>query len=307
MKKVCEPDRFVQVTRKVSIVCMLSNLGLCVLKMVGGFLASSEALISDGINSAFDVISGFVVLIGARLSRRQADEEHPYGHERIESVTAIVLAMILFVTAVFLGSGTVADLVSGAYRSREIPGMFAMIVAVIAVAVKEILFWYTNGNARKINSVVLKAAAWDHRADVISTSGAFIGVLVSRLGFPEGDLLASILVCLFIIRTAYKVFREAVGQMVDRSCDEEMLAQLRKCILAVEGVLGIDMLQVRMFGNRYYVDLEIKEEGTVSLTEAHKVAEEVHDSIETEFPSVKHIMVHVNPTDEQNEGENNAV
>lgn len=295
MKKQESCDEFTRIAMRVSGVCMLVNAGLCLMKLAAGLLSSSKALVSDGINSAFDVVSGVIVIIGARLSRRNADTEHPYGHERFESVATVVLAVVLFVTAVFTGHTAIEDLTDGAYRTRELPGALSMAAALVSMAAKEILYWYTKGNAEKIGSLALKAEAWDHRADVIATAGALLGIMLTRYGVLQGDLFASLFVCLFIVRTAYKAFREAMGQMVDKSCGEKMLGDLRECVLSVEGVSGIDLLRVRMFGNKYYVDLEISEDGAIPLYQAHAVAEQVHDSIESRFPDVKHIMVHVNP------------
>lgn len=286
---------YTKTAMKVTNICILLNVLLCLIKMAGGFIADSTALVSDGINSAFDVVSGVIVIIGAAIAGKNPDKEHPYGHERFESVAAIVLAIILFVTAVFVGHTAIEDLSSGAYKNSEMPGKLSIIAALLSIAIKEVMFRFTRTAAEKINSVSLKAAAWDHRADVVSTAGALIGIMLSRYGFRAGDLLASLIVCLFILRTAYKVFREAIGQMTDKSCDDEFLKELRECILAVDGVLGIDVLQVRAFGNKYYVDLEIREDGDIRLTDAHKVAELVHDAIEKKYPVVKHIMIHVNP------------
>ena len=294
-------NEFLRVAIRVSVVCMICNALLCVVKAVGGFAAGSRALISDAVNSLFDVLSGLIVLIGAKLSRLESDSEHPYGHERYENVATIILAVILFVTAVFMGHTAIEDMVSGSYKTREVPGVLSVFSALISIITKEILFWYTMGNAKKVDSLALKAAAWDHRADVISTGGALIGIAATRFGFALGDLIASLIVCAFIIRTAYMVFRESIGQMVDRSCDESVLSEMRESIEAEEGVLKIDMLQVRTFGNRLYVDLEIAEDGNVTLRESHEVAERVHDMIEKKFPAVKHIMVHVNPAEEKKE------
>ena len=280
---------------KVTNTCIVCNLLLCLIKMAGGIAAHSDALISDGINSAFDVVSGIIIIVGARLAGKNPDKEHPYGHERFESVTTIVFSVILFVTGVFVGHTALEDLFSGAYKTAVMPGKLSIVAALISIAAKEVMFWYTKSAADRIDSVALRAAAWDHRADVVSTAGALIGIMVSRYGFPAADLIASLVVCLFIIRTAYKVFREAMEQMTDRSCDEEFLEELRGCILSVEGVLGIDLLHVRSFGNRYYVDLEIREDGQKSLAEAHRVAEKEHDAIEKKYPVIKHIMIHVNP------------
>lgn len=284
-----------QITMSVTNTCILCNVFLCVIKVIGGIAAHSSALISDGINSAFDVVSGVILIIGAKISGRNPDKEHPYGHERFECVATIILSIILFVTGVFVGHTAIEDLSSGAYKTRVLPGKWSIIAALLSMAVKELMYWYTKAAAERINSVSLKASAWDHRADVVSTAGALLGIMVSRYGFPAGDLIASLVVCLFIISTAYKVFREAIHQMTDTSCDDAFLQELREKILSIEGVTGIDLLQVRVFGNRYYVDLEISEDGEKSLSEAHKVAEQVHDTIEREYPIIKHIMIHVNP------------
>lgn len=289
---------YARIAMRAAAVCMAANFLLCLIKLSGGIIAGSGALVSDGINSAFDVVSGIIVIIGARLAAGNPDKEHPYGHERFESVATIVLSVVLLVTGVLVGQSAVDSLISGAYKERELPGTLSVIAALVSIAVKEIMFWYTKTTADKINSVSLRAAAWDNRADVISTAGALIGILVSRFGFPAADLIASLVVCAFIIRTAYKVFREAIGQMTDRSCDDGFLEELRGCILSVDGVLGIDVLQVRAFGNRYYVDVEIREDGQKTLAEAHETAERVHEAIEKQYPIVKHIMVHVNPDTE---------
>ena len=286
---------YLNIAMRVMNVCIICNIFLCLVKMFGGFIAGSNALISDGINSAFDVVSGVIVIVGTKIAGKNPDKEHPYGHERFESVAAIILTVVLFVTAVFVGHTAIEDLINESYKTDEIPGKLSILAALLSIAIKEVMFWYTKSAAEKINSVSLKAAAWDHRADVISTAGALTGIMFSRYGFPAGDLVASLIVCIFIIRTSYKVFREAIGQMTDRSCDDEFLQDLRKCILSVNGVLSIDLLQVRAFGNKYYVDLEIKEDGNISLSDAHKVAEQVHDAIEKQYPIVKHIMIHVNP------------
>ena len=287
---------------RVTNTCIICSLMLCLLKMTGGVLARSRALISDGINSAFDVVSGLIFIVGAKLAGKNPDKEHPYGHERFESVTTIVFAVVLFVTGVFVGHTALEDLFSEAYKTREMPGKLSILAALVSMAVKELMFWYTKAAADKIDSVALKAAAWDHRADVVSTAGALLGIMVTRWGFPAGDMIASLIVCLFIIRTAYMVFREALSQMTDRSCDDGFLEELRQCALSVRGVLGIDLLRVRRFGNRYYVDLEIREDGSVSLSEAHRVAEQVHDAIEKQYPVIKHIMIHVNPAENPSSG-----
>lgn len=295
MKKTEMPNEYRQAAMHVSIVVILCNIFLSILKTLAGLLAHSAALISDGINSIFDVISGGIVIFGAKASTKEADAEHPYGHERIESVASIVLAVVLFVTAVFIGHTALEDLMSGAYKEKAIPGILTIIAAIISIAVKEGMYWYTRKNAEKLHSLSMKAEALDCRADVISTLGTLVGIVAARCGFMVGDLLASLFVCFFIARTAYLVFKEAIEQMVDKSCDPKTEDAIRDTILSVNGVLCIDLLMIRVFGNRLYVDVEIAEDSATTLKTAHEVAEAVHDRIENSFPNVKHVMVHVNP------------
>lgn len=285
----------------VSRVVIVCNVLLSLLKTLTGLFAHSAALVSDGINSVFDVISGVIVIIGAKASSKEADEEHPYGHERIESVASVILAVVLFVTAVFIGHTVIEEVVSGAYKTRAIPGVLTIVAAVLSIAAKEGMYWYTNLHAERLHSLSMKAEALDCRADVISTLGTLAGIIAARCGIMVGDQIASLFVCFFILRTAYLVFKEAVEQMVDKSCDDKTAESIRQTILSVHGVLGIDLLMVRVFGNRLYIDVEIVENGDITLHAAHKVAEEVHNRVESSFPNVKHIMVHVNPAESQAE------
>lgn len=148
---------------------------------------------------------------------------------------------------------------------------------------------------KKIDSSALLADAWHHRSDAISSIGALIGIAGARLGFPIMDSLASMMIFVFIVKAAYDIFMDAMDKMVDHSCDEETENKLLDCVRKNENVLGIDLLQTRIFGNKIYVDVEIAVDGSLSLREAHGIAEDVHDRIEKNFSKVKHIMVHVNP------------
>ena len=178
-----------------------------------------------------------------------------------------------------------------------IPGILAGIAAIVSIVVKEGMFRYTRHFARKIDSGALMADAWHHRSDALSSVGALVGIAGARLGFPLADPLASLVICIFIEKAAVEIFKDAIDKMVDKSCDEETEQTLREFILQQDGVLGIDLLQTRLFGNKIYVDTEICVDGQKTLQEAHAIAETVHRSIEQSFPKVKHIMVHVNPVE----------
>lgn len=291
-------SNFEKVAMHVSVVSIIINVILSIFKLVAGVVAHSGAMISDAIHSASDVFSTFVVMIGIKMSGRESDKEHPYGHERMECVAAIVLATILAITGMGIGYSAVVNVMSGDYSHIKVPGMLALVAALLSIAVKEGMFWYTRINAKKIDSGALMADAWHHRSDALSSVGAFIGILGARMGFNIADSLASIVICLFIEKASYDIFKDAIDKMVDKACDSETENAIKSCVLSKAGVLGIDLLRTRTFGNKIYVDVEIRADGNKTLWETHKIAENVHDSIENKFPKVKHIMVHVNPTDE---------
>lgn len=294
---IVSEDEFQRVANKVSFVTIIGNILLSVMKLIAGFIAHSNAMISDAIHSASDVFSTFVVIIGIKLASKKADKEHPYGHERLECVAAIVLSMVLFITGLGIGATALKNITSGDYNNIVIPGILALVAAIVSIVSKEAMYWYTRYNAKRIDSSALMADAWHHRSDAFSSIGALIGIAGARLGFPIMDSIASLIIFVFIIKAAYDIFKDAIDKMVDHACDDDTVNQIRECVMKHEDVLGIDMLQTRIFGNKIYVDLEIATDGSYTLSKAHTIAESVHDDIEKSFPKVKHIMVHVNPAD----------
>ena len=294
-KEHASDNEFQKVANRVSFITIIGNVALSVFKLLAGILAHSSAMISDAVHSASDVFSTIVVIIGVRLASRESDKEHPYGYERMECVAAIILAMVLFITGLGIGIEAVKTIAGGNYASLQAPGVLAMVAAVISIVVKEVMFWYTKINAKRIDSGALMADAWHHRSDAFSSVGALIGIGGARLGFPVMDSIASLVIFIFIVKAAYDIFKDAVDKMVDRSCDDETEKQISTCIMENENVKGIDLIQTRIFGNKIYVDIEIQVDGSYTLHRAHGIAEEVHNSIEHRFPKVKHIMVHVNP------------
>ena len=288
---------FTRIAMQTSMVSLIGNSMLSFGKLAAGLLAHSGAMVSDAIHSASDVCSTIIVMIGVRLSGKSSDKEHPYGHERLECVAAILLAVILSLTGLGIGASALSALIQADTRTPVIPGILAGIAAIVSIVVKEGMFRYTRHFARKIDSGALMADAWHHRSDALSSVGALVGIAGARLGFPLADPLASLVICIFIEKAAVEIFKDAIDKMVDKSCDEETEQTLRKFILQQDGVQGIDLLQTRLFGSKIYVDAEISVDGQKSLQEAHTIAETVHRSIEQTFPKVKHIMVHVNPVE----------
>lgn len=286
---------FQKTANKVSLVTIIGNLLLSAIKLFAGIFAHSSAMISDAVHSASDVFSTFIVMIGIRLASKEPDKEHPYGHERMECVAAIVLAVVLLITGLGIGLDAFKKITSGNYSELQIPGMLALVTAIVSIISKEAMYWYTRHYAKKIDSSALMADAWHHRSDAFSSIGALIGISGAMLGFPVMDSVASLVIFIFIVKASYDIFKDAMDKMVDHSCDEETEKQMYDCVMKNENVIAIDLLQTRIFGNKIYVDVEFQADPSYTLLEAHHIAETVHDDIEKNFPKVKHIMVHVNP------------
>ena len=283
-----------KIAMKVSIISIIANVVLAAFKLVAGILAHSSAMLSDAIHSASDVFSTFVVMIGIKIASKEPDEEHPYGHERMECVAAIILATILCITGLGIGKNAL-EFITGNSSEVSVPGMLALIAAIVSIIVKEAMFWNTRHYAKMIDSGALMADAWHHRSDALSSIGAFIGIIFARMGYVMMDSIACLVICVFIVKAAYDIFKDAIDKMVDKSCSLEVEAEIRTIVMSVDGVKGIDSLSTRLFGNKMYVDIEIRADGEKTLNETHEIAEAVHDSIEAQFEKVKHIMVHVNP------------
>ncbi len=282
---------------RVSKLSVIVNLLLSVFKLVAGIVAHSGAMISDSIHSATDVFSTFIVIIGVKMASKAADKEHPFGHERLECVASIVLAVVLFETGVGIGSKAIATIKAGDYSDLAIPGVLALIAAAVSIVAKEWMYQITMRVAKRINSSALKADAWHHRSDSLSSIGALIGIAGARMGFPIADTVASLFICIFIIKAAYDIFIDAIDKMVDKACDDELVEEMREFIVSQEGVIDINVLKTRMFGAKIYIEAEIEVDGELKLKQSHAIAHRVHDAMEEKYPSIKHIMIHVNPAE----------
>lgn len=284
-----------KVAMRVSIISIVINLLLSLLKLLAGISAKSGAMISDAVHSASDVFSTFIVMIGVTFSEKKSDEEHPYGHERLECVASLILAIILAATGVGIGFAGLEKITQANHAALQIPGKSALAAAVVSIIIKEWMYWFTRAAAKKINSGALMADAWHHRSDALSSVGSFIGIFGARMGFPVLDPIASVVICIFIEKAAFDIFKDSIDKMVDKSCTDEEIEKMKALILSQQGVEEIDEIKTRLFGSKIYVDVEIAMDGTKPLIEAHAVAEQVHEEIEKNFSAVKHCMVHVNP------------
>jgi len=286
-------DNFKKTAMRVSTITVVMNFVLTAFKLFAGIFAHSDAMISDAIHSASDVLSTFVVMIGVSIASKKRDEGHQYGHDRYECIAAIILAAFLFGVGGFIGYDGIRKAVSR--EPLESPGLIALIAAVASVLIKEWMYRYTRKAAKKIKSGALSADAWHHRSDAMSSIGSFAGILGARLGFPILDPIAGIVICMFIFKAALDIFVDAVNKLVDKSCDHKTEEKLRELAREQEGVAAVDIIRTRIFGSKIFVDVEVSIDGDLQLWKAHEIAQKVHDVIEKELPEVKHCMVHMNP------------
>lgn len=279
---------------RASWIMICVNLFLAIIKFLGGIFGHSMSLISDAIHSVADVFSTFIVIIGLKLSAKLEDKEHPYGHERFESLASLFLAIILLITGLSIGAQGFEKLLS--LSTVKIPTSLALIIVIISILAKESMFWVTKRAALKINSNSLLAEAWHQRSDALSSIGSLIGIIGTMLGIAWCDPLASIVICLIVLKTAWNIGKEAVNELLDTSCSQGTEVQIRNLILSIPEVNSLDSLKTRLFGNKIYVDVEIGINKNFSLEEAHEIAHLVQENIGKVFKEVKNCMVHVNPT-----------
>ena len=276
----------------VSIVTIITNLILTILKLITGFVGNSKAMLSDAIHSASDVLSTFIVMLGIYVSKKKSDRKHPYGHERFECIAAIILAIILAFTGIGIGFSGIESIKQ---NKIIIPNIIALIASIISIVVKECMYHYTKKAALKLNSGALLADAWHHRSDALSSIGSCVGILGSMLGLSFFDPLASVLIALCIIKVAYDILKDALAKMLDTAVSEEIENDIIDLVKENTAVLNIDDIKTRLFGSKIYVDLEIAVAANLSLIEAHNIAEDIHNQVEEKIPHCKHCMVHVNP------------
>ena len=297
MEKKSNPHNTAQkAAMYVSSISIIVNLLLSLFKLIAGIIARSDAMISDAVHSASDVLSTIVVIVGSKISSKESDTEHPYGHERIECVSSIILSGMLLVTGIGIGIVGVKKIIAGSTGDDlTVPGILALIAAIVSIIVKEWMYWFTRLAAKKINSGSLMADAWHHRSDALSSIGSFAGILGARLGYPILDSIASVIICVVIVKVSMDIFHDSINKMIDHSCNEATEYKIRSLITTIPGIKRIDLLHTRLFGMKIYVDIEIAVDENLRLKEAHHIAEQVHYSVENVFPEVKHCMVHVNP------------
>lgn len=279
-----------QTALKVSQVAIAGNIALALFKGFAGIVGHSSAMLSDAIHTATDVISTFVLMVGIRLSNRKADSSYPYGYERMENIAAMILAMILAMAGIGVGVSGLEKVWTGNY-GQAIPGVLALVAAVVSILMKEGMYWYMRAAAQKVRSSALMADAWHQRSDALSSVGSFVGVLGARLGMPALDPLASLLICGFILHTAWDIFREAVSKVTDQAACSDTCDAIAEVIQKARGVQGLSQLRTRLFGERVYVEADVYADGSLPLHRADALEADVQLAVEAAFPQVKRCRV----------------
>ena len=276
---------------RISFVTIVINVLLFLIKTIIGILGKSTAMIADGVHSLSDVLTTIGVIIGLKLSSKPDDKCHPYGHEKIESLASIFLGFLLLLVALGIGYSGINTIISGNYNE---PKFIAIVGAIISILVKEWMYWYTIKYAKVINSTSMKADAWHHRSDAISSVGALVGIIGARSGFPILDPMVSIVICIVIVKVAIDILKQSTHEIIDKSADERVIEKITKEILEIQGVERIDSIKTRIHVNTLYVDVEVSVNKDLTVEESHNIAIEIHRKIE-DNNNVKHCMVHINP------------
>jgi len=276
----------------ISLVTIVINIILTIFKAVLGIIGNSTAVIADAMESAADIFSTFGIMLGFRISVKPADLDHPYGHEKAESVFAKLLSIILVLSGILIGWTGLKKILTGNITPPE---TIALAAPVVTILVKEWMFWYTMYYAKKLDSTALSANAWHHRSDGFSSIATLIGVFGARFGFPVLDPIAGIFVSFFIIKIGVELYIKSVKELMDTSADAETVNSISEFIKSQEGVLELLDLKTRKHGYLIYADAEICVDKNLSVYLGHEIAEKVRAGLLRFFKNIKDINIHVNP------------
>lgn len=278
---------------KVTIQSIVWNIILTIIKVFAGVFGKSSAMIADGLHSASDIISSVGVLIGNKIAKTPHDKEHNYGHEKAETLVSFLLSILLITVSAKIGWGAIQSLFD--LSSVQVPTMLPLIVSVISIAIKEYQFRITIKVANKINSPSLKADAWHHRSDALSSVAAFIGIAGAMLGFKALDPIASVAVALFVAKVGFDILKDSANELMDYSIDEEQEYKIREIAEKTQGVINLGELKTRKHGAMAYVDLTICVNKDLTVLEGHEIAHKIEKYIIKDMQFVKGITVHVEP------------
>jgi cation diffusion facilitator family transporter len=283
-------------TRTVALVSGLVNLLLSIAQIVIGLIANSAALVADGIHSASDLLSDGLVWFAARHASMAPDKDHPYGHGRYETAATLGLGILLVLVALGIVWGGAERLLDS---ERPIPGMLALVVAAAGIAAKEGLYWYTIAVAKRLNSAMLRANAWHHRSDAMSSVVVLIGVGGAVLGFGYMDSLAAIVVGIMVGKIGWDLGWSALTELVDTALDDNEVGEAKRVVMAIDGVRSVHMLRTRRHGAEASADVHVQVAPRLSVSEGHMISQAVEDRMIEQVDSITDVTVHIDPEDDE--------
>jgi len=289
-------DRYRQTT-KVTLVSVFVNIVLSFVKIVVGYLGHSQSLVADGIHSLSDLFSDALILVAAKHSHREADTNHPYGHGRFETIVTVGLGLLLIVVAGGIAVDAIRRILEPDFLMH--PGIGALVIAGISIVVKEMLYHYTLKVGIRFNSAMLKANAWHHRSDAISSIIVLVGVAGTMLGFQYLDAVAAIGVSLMIIKIGWDLSVQSVRELVDTALEPETVGSINDTIRKVDGVRALHSLRTRRMGGEALVDVHVLVNPKLSVSEGHYIGEKVREEVVKQIDDVTDVMVHIDPEDDE--------
>lgn len=282
--------------KKVTLLGAGINALLGIVKLIGGYLFHSHALMADGIHSFSDLIIDVMVLFASKFGSAHADESHPYGHQRIETATTLLLALLLILAGIGIAWDALDELFKG---THTIPGWLTLPIITLSIIANELLFHYTQRIGKRIQSALILANAWHHRSDAASSIVVLIGIMGSLAGLIYLDALAAVLVGLMIVKMGWDYGWNSVKELVDTAVSAELLEEINRVIQDVDGVKLIHQLRSRYMGSDVLIDVHVLVSPKISVSEGHYIAQHVHNALVDRIDSVKDVIVHIDPEDDE--------
>ncbi len=279
---------------KATYFSIIGNVLLAIIKLGSGILGNSYALIADGIESTADIFSSFFVLLGFKYAQRPPDENHPYGHSRIEPLITFLVVAFLVTSATVIAYESIENI----RTPHNIPESWTLIVLAIIILWKELSYRYVMRKSKETNSSSLKADAWHHRSDAITSVTAFIGISIALYfgkGFETADDWAALFASAFILYNAYLIFRPALGEIMDEHRYDDLVENIREVAITVDGIRGTEKCFVRKAGMKYLIELHAMVDGKITVDEGHFLAHQLQDKLQEELPEISHITIHIEP------------
>ncbi|WP_163407627.1 cation diffusion facilitator family transporter [Flavobacterium ajazii] len=281
---------------KATYFSIAGNTCLALTKGLAGFFGNSYALIADAIESTTDIFSSFLVLFGIKYSNKPADENHPYGHGRAEPLITFLVVGFLITSATIIGYESIANI----QTSHDLPKLWTLYVLGAIIIWKEYSFRLVMKRSKQTNSTSLAADAWHHRSDAITSVAAFIGIsfaLFMGKGYESADDWAALFAAFFILYNSYKIFRPALGEIMDENLNDDLVEEIRVVALKVPGILGTEKCYIRKAGMRYHVDLHAIVSAKISVKEGHDLSHKLQDKLKEEIPQLGNVLIHIEPDD----------